>query len=186
MGVYRPTIDLPGTGRITLVRERLVDLTTRGKPDSLDPATRPADARAAVLLHQAVLDTPARGLVETIDLPEKYFLYPPYRPPIPEPTFPAADGSRCGREIDARVGYPAWTLSFSKCCWNHIGSLGILSTTTTRRRQRATTRERNWADPSVHLPRATPRSERNSFSGWRPSVGPGIVGGRRPSRRPYR
>ena len=111
MGVYRPTIDLPGTGRITLVRERMVDLTARGKPDSLDPASRPADARAAVLLHQAVMDAADRELSDTLDLPEVSFLYPTCQRSVLEPTFPLDAWHSVRAEIDGHVAYPAWMLS---------------------------------------------------------------------------
>jgi hypothetical protein len=103
LGIYRATLDFPGSGRVVFRRERSFDLTA---PHALiRPRVNATAIRAAVVLHQAVEDAGPGDVAPRLALPRFEYGFDPGRTPEFAPAGAAAPGD--GREIDGLRAWPA-------------------------------------------------------------------------------
>ena len=111
LAVYRPRVDLPGTGRIGFECVVAYDAAARGKGhgrvNQLDARRAPDAARAAVLLHQAVEDARPEDLGTGPALPRLYWAFRPERPPAFEPSFGPGEWTAAEVRIGAFRAWPA-------------------------------------------------------------------------------
>ena len=98
LAVYKPTIDLPGSGRIRFVPVRVEDVA-----DS--PLSGGPEDRTVAVLHQALGD-PEQGVGNPfVIFPQIYYAYARRRPPVAEPMVPRPVWEAA--EVDL-YGYRAW------------------------------------------------------------------------------
>ncbi len=111
LAVYRPRVDLPGTGRIGFECVVAYDAAARGRGhgrvNQLDARRGPDAARAAVLLHQAVEDARPEDLAAGPALPRLYWAFRPERPPAFEPWFGPGEWTAAEVRIGAFRAWPA-------------------------------------------------------------------------------
>jgi hypothetical protein len=104
LGVHKPTLDFPGSGRVVFRAERAHDATT--PRDLIHPRANYTAIRAAVVLHQAIQDADARDLDTGLRLPGFYFAFDPRRSPRFDPIdLPAAEAGE--QIIDGLRAWPA-------------------------------------------------------------------------------
>jgi hypothetical protein len=109
MGMYRPTLDLPGTGRITFECETALVVGRRHGRPAPDPRVNLSASRTAMLLAQAVEDVDQGALESGIQFPRFYWGFNNKRPPRPEPAIAAADWTAA----EVRIGdHRAWPAEF--------------------------------------------------------------------------
>jgi hypothetical protein len=104
LGVHKPALDFPGSGRVVFHGEQAFDATT---PNPLI-LCRPnyTAIRAAVVLHQAIQDAEARDLATGLRWPDFSFGFDPDRSPRFDPIdLPAAEASQ--QIIDGLRAWPA-------------------------------------------------------------------------------
>ncbi len=107
MGMYRPALDLPGTGRITFECEAaLVVGKWHGRP-APDPRVDLSASRTAMLLAQAIEDVDQVDLSSGIQLPEFYWGFDNKRPPKPEPAIAATNWAAAEVKIGDLRAWPA-------------------------------------------------------------------------------
>jgi hypothetical protein len=104
LGVYRATLDFPGSGRIVFRCEWAFDVTS---PHSLiHPRPNYTAIRVAIVLHQAIRDADAGDLAVELRLPAFYFGFDPDRSPrFDTSVLPAARAAE--RAIDGLRAWPA-------------------------------------------------------------------------------
>lgn len=108
LAIYKPIIDLPGSGRISFQCERVFDAASQGTAYALTAAERPSAARTAVLLHQAGDDATGAELTTQINLPDFWFTFYPDSPPVFESTFTADEWVAARVDVDGAMLWPAW------------------------------------------------------------------------------
>jgi hypothetical protein len=107
MGMYRPALDLPGSGRIAFECETaLVVGRWRGRP-APDPRVNLSASRTAMLLAQAVEDVDQVDLLPGVQLPRFYWGFDNKRPPRPEPAVAAAHWAAAEVRIGDLRAWPA-------------------------------------------------------------------------------
>jgi hypothetical protein len=104
LGIYRATLDLPGSGRVVFRLERSFEVTA---PRALiRPRVNVTAIRTAVVLHQAVEDADRDEVAPRLALPRFEYGFDPGRTPEFVPSRAgAAPGD--GREIDGLRAWPA-------------------------------------------------------------------------------
>jgi hypothetical protein len=111
LAVYRPRVDLPGTGHAAFECAVVYDAAARGKGhgpvNQIDPRRNPGLARAAVLLHQAVADARPDDPDEGPVLPRLYWAYRPDRPPGFEPGYAPAGWAAAEVKVGLFRAWPA-------------------------------------------------------------------------------
>jgi hypothetical protein len=109
LAIYRPAVDLPGTGRISFEWMVAFDLSSPGDPDvrTIDPAENATAARAGILLAQAVEDADARDLAPGPLLPEFYYAFDRRRRPVFEARFTRQEWAAAEVRIGDMRAWPA-------------------------------------------------------------------------------
>jgi hypothetical protein len=111
LAVYRPRVDLPGSGRVGFECVVVHDAAARGRGNGrvnqIDARRNSAAAREAVLLHQALEDTRPSDLASGPILPRIYWAFDPGRPPVFEPTNSSEEWATAEVRIGRLRAWPA-------------------------------------------------------------------------------
>jgi hypothetical protein len=107
LAIYRPVVDLPGSGRIRFACEAALPVGARPARASPDPRRNPTAARAAALMHRAIEDAGRRELTSALDLPAFYYAFRPDRPPAYEAAIPPATWAARMVRIGDLIAWPA-------------------------------------------------------------------------------
>jgi hypothetical protein len=107
MGMYRPALDLPGTGRINFECETALVVGRRHGRPAPDPRVNLSAGRTAMLLAQAVEDVDQGDLESGIQFPNFWWGFDNKRLPRPEPAVAAADWAAAEIHIGDLRAWPA-------------------------------------------------------------------------------
>lgn len=110
LAIYRPVVDLPGTGRIGFALEAVLDVAARVRTRSvrnLVAADNATAARMAILMADAIDDATPDSVAAAPALPEFYWAFKPGRLPVFEATHSQVEWASAEIRIGSMRAWPA-------------------------------------------------------------------------------
>jgi hypothetical protein len=112
LAIYRPVVDLPGSGRIVWQPDAVYDAATmpwhKNGLRGLSPFSNETATRLGVLLHQAIDDADPDKIWSELHLPHFYYVFAADMPPYFEPAYTQEEWDAARVELGGRHAWPSW------------------------------------------------------------------------------